>query len=223
MIYFTSDTHFFDSRLNLFPRYFGNVEEMNTHLIKKWNETVSPDDTVYHLGDFSYTLQGLDVAHKLNGRKHLIIGNYDEKHGVEKLTPYFDSVNHSLDITIQDEDDQLDVHLVHYPSKGVSKRFNLVGHIHGNWRVQKNMLNVGVDVWHFQPITAKEVLFFYNAICKFYDHDVWVSNINANLKYNYRGNIPKHPIYSCPICGQDSLCHTLITSFCSNCNFESST
>ena len=32
-------------------RPFNTVEDMNEHIVEKWNSVVSPEDTVYHLGD----------------------------------------------------------------------------------------------------------------------------------------------------------------------------
>ena len=53
-VFFTSDTHFGDHRvLNLYPRPFGSVAEMDTALATRWNAVVLPDDEVWHLGDFA--------------------------------------------------------------------------------------------------------------------------------------------------------------------------
>ena len=50
--YFISDTHFGDSRaLELSKRPYNSVENMDYDMILKWNTTVKPIDTVYHLGD----------------------------------------------------------------------------------------------------------------------------------------------------------------------------
>ena len=50
--YFISDTHFGDSRaLELSKRPYNSVETMDYDMIMKWNTTVKPIDTVYHLGD----------------------------------------------------------------------------------------------------------------------------------------------------------------------------
>lgn len=53
-VYFTADHHF--SHANIIPyayRPFASAEEMNGEMIRRWNETVSPEDAVYHLGDFA--------------------------------------------------------------------------------------------------------------------------------------------------------------------------
>src|ERR1700759_4757563 len=53
---------------------------MNAQLIVRWNQTVTANDDVWHLGDFALRTTpaeagGLLVA--LNGRKHLVTGNND--------------------------------------------------------------------------------------------------------------------------------------------------
>ena len=46
MIFYTADLHFLYEPL-LSSRPFATVEEMDETLIRNWNETVSPEDTVY--------------------------------------------------------------------------------------------------------------------------------------------------------------------------------
>jgi len=43
---------------------------------------------------------------------------------------------------------------------------------------------VGVDVHHFLPVSINDIAFHFNAICKYYDEDVWVAyrDINAQHK-----------------------------------------
>src|SRR5690348_12522526 len=82
MIYFSSDFHFFHSKIREYmPKRPGNtVEEMNEILIKNWNETVTKNDTVYILGDFSFGKPEptYNIIRRLNGgTKILILGNHD--------------------------------------------------------------------------------------------------------------------------------------------------
>ena len=55
-------------------RPFVSVEEMNEALIQNWNARVTPDDTVYVLGDmfFKYKQSNTPIMASLNGHKHLI-------------------------------------------------------------------------------------------------------------------------------------------------------
>ena len=85
MIYFISDTHFWHRNIIKYTkRPFETVEQMNEHIIKCWNEVVSPDDVVYHLGDFSFgsSEQVANIIERLNGKIILIMGNHDKSRTV---------------------------------------------------------------------------------------------------------------------------------------------
>ena len=52
--YFISDTHFTHTgaALHHSARPFANIDEHDRCLIDSWNSVVTPDDAVWHLGDF---------------------------------------------------------------------------------------------------------------------------------------------------------------------------
>lgn len=86
MIYFTSDQHYY--HMNVI-RYCGrpheNIEEMNEDLVRRWNEVVRPDDTVYCLGDFSMAFRAVEIfSSRLMGNKILVPGNHDFCHSYHK-------------------------------------------------------------------------------------------------------------------------------------------
>ena len=79
-IYFIGDTHFWHSAIIEYcNRPFKSAEEMNSGLIKKWNNTVRKNDVVYVVGDFALCGKDkiIEIGKKLNGRKRLILGNHD--------------------------------------------------------------------------------------------------------------------------------------------------
>ena len=82
MIYFTADHHFdHQNILKYCARPFGGVNEMNEELVRRWNSVVTPEDTVYYLGDFSMAKRPVEFfGQKLHGEKHLIAGNHDRCH-----------------------------------------------------------------------------------------------------------------------------------------------
>jgi len=82
MLFFTSDTHFYDPKIiKKYGRKFAAIESMNSALIENWNSVVSMKDEVYILGDFLIGGSGSKankILEQLNGFKYLIRGNHDE-------------------------------------------------------------------------------------------------------------------------------------------------
>lgn len=188
MKYFTSDFHLGDDRIgvndkpNLFYRPFNSITEQDSTIINNFRLSNFKDgDELWHLGDVIYDLNSekyLDQLRKLypNSKFNLIIGNYDEDK-LEVLGKYFDSIQEWIELNIG----ECNVFLNHYPITCQThlKEFNswdfaITGHIHGLWKVQKNMINVGVDAWHFRPVSETEILFCWNAMQKFYDENVFL-------------------------------------------------
>jgi calcineurin-like phosphoesterase family protein len=159
-IFFTSDTHFgHGGALGLYRRPFASVAAMNEGLVERWNQTVGPEDTVWHLGDFAIRQRPTVVAGllaRLNGRKHLVAGNNDppetrELEGWESVQSYLEM-----------EVDRVSLVLCHYPFRswrGMGKGWvNLHGHSHGKLKPQSRQFDVGVDVWGFRPVMLDEIL-----------------------------------------------------------------
>ena len=159
-IFFTSDTHFgHGGALGLYRRPFASVAAMNEGLVERWNETVGPDDEVWHLGDFAIRQRPTVVADllaRLNGRKHLVAGNNDPQETRE--LEGWESVQSYLEIEV----DRVSVVLCHYPFRswrGMGKGWvNLHGHSHGKLKPQARQFDVGVDVWGFRPVMLDEIL-----------------------------------------------------------------
>ena len=95
-VFLTSDTHFGHMGVCKFMgpdnvtklRPWDSPEEMDEEMIKRWNETVKPNDKVYHLGDVVINRKALKTLARLNGDKVLIKGNHDIFR-LEDYTPYF--------------------------------------------------------------------------------------------------------------------------------------
>lgn len=85
MLWIISDTHFNHKRMIEVPyepirRLWGaTVEENTQNMILAWLKAVSPEDTVYHLGDFAMGRKELmpEVRSLLPGRIILVQGNHD--------------------------------------------------------------------------------------------------------------------------------------------------
>jgi calcineurin-like phosphoesterase family protein len=82
-IFLISDNHFSDydgpdGIIPLLNRKFDNSAEMNATMIKRWNNAVQKNDTVFNLGDFAWLKNEMvKYANQLNGHKYFILGNHD--------------------------------------------------------------------------------------------------------------------------------------------------
>jgi calcineurin-like phosphoesterase family protein len=84
-VFLVSDTHFGHMGVCKFMQNDGvtklrpwdSPEEMDEAMVKSWNETVKPNDKVYHLGDVVINRRALKTLARLNGDKVLIRGNHD--------------------------------------------------------------------------------------------------------------------------------------------------
>jgi calcineurin-like phosphoesterase family protein len=179
----TSDFHLGDDRMKLLGRPFQDGTECGHKLLQNLNFHLDMGDELIFNGDLCMDKDWLhlfDKATSHTSRRVLIKGNYDTLDD-EVYLKVFDEVLDYLDIDIEHEGRKLACRVHHYPTKDpVIERFSLCGHIHGAWKVQKNMLNLSVDVHHFRPIDAEKILFYYDAICKFYDQDVWAHEHPTN-------------------------------------------
>ena len=188
--FFTSDIHFQDERLNLFGRdlLFKDSQEVDNYIIDKWNEKVSDEDLVIVCGDVSVTLEGLDNLKKLKGEKWLVKGNYDkskEDGGTCKyeisdkvLSKYFTKIVDELEIDIDGEK----IYINHFPINRKPQMLNIVAHVHGTWKVKRNMINVGVDAWHFTPVSEDLIKFQINGIRNHYDENVFMDELQIKDK-----------------------------------------
>ena len=83
-VFLVSDTHFGHAGVCRFTRDDGSKlrpwsdpDEMDEEMVRRWNDTVRPQDKVYHLGDAVINRRALKTLGRLNGDKVLIRGNHD--------------------------------------------------------------------------------------------------------------------------------------------------
>lgn len=174
-VWFTSDTHFGQERtLTLSKRPFRDVNHMDRELIRNWNSVVKEGDVVYHLGDFGSKETAADVIRQLNGSTiFLILGNYDGEDILSELTkdPRVAIIESGHPIVIGG----VEMKLIHEPEKITGDDFYLFGHVHQLQMIKEGALNVGTDCHNYTPIGKDTVMFYYNAITKHYDANVFNS------------------------------------------------
>jgi len=159
--WFTADLHFGHANIIEYcKRPWKNVDKMDNDLIRLWNESVKPEDTIYIAGDFciktgKHRQYYEYILKQLKGRKILIPGN----HEVEKYTFY-------------SGDKGIGFWSIHYPYLEVKgypvchdpslatvdrSRWFLCGHVHDKYHICGNVINVGVDVNNYKPVSMDTI------------------------------------------------------------------
>lgn len=168
--FFTADAHLGHANIIKYcHRPFKDVHHMNEALITNWNNRVSKDDLVFHVGDFCFknssggkpgegmTHKASYYRNKLNGDIIFLKGNHDRNNSLKTLIE---------SIVIQYGHNF--IYLTHIPDNFNSRYgINFVGHVHNKWKFMETydpifektiyLVNVGVDVWNFQPVTFEEI------------------------------------------------------------------
>jgi calcineurin-like phosphoesterase family protein len=185
-IWFSADQHF--GHVNILrycARPFATIEEMAQTLTEAYRANVHPFDSVYWLGDL---FMGKSIPHYVQAPPGttMIRGNHD-KAGIEDYKSMgIKEVFNSLEI----EHDGEKILLVHDPMKilhaEAEKRGQPIrgkrlawddpiihqlaeelplkvfcGHVHQLFRRWGQLVNVGVDVWDYKPVTIEEALAAY--------------------------------------------------------------
>lgn len=134
MNYFIADTHWGDTEFGIIDferRPFKNQRDMIDTMIDNWNNTVTDDDTVWHLGDVFWELDKdlrKHIINRLNGHKRLVLGNHDREFNTE----YWRSIGFEevYDNPIIVDDFYILSHEPLYMTVG--PYVNIFGHVHGN-------------------------------------------------------------------------------------------
>ena len=201
-IFLTSDCHF--NHLNIIKYepevrgQFATIEDMNEKIISNWNSVVSPEDTVYVLGDLSMGLPEKipAIIERLNGKIILIRGNHDTERRIE--------IYRSLGIEVKDiaylEYKGRFFVMCHFPMtnpeftkmvvKDNSEVVMLYGHIHSN--APKGYVDgsyhVGMDTNDLTPISIHQIW-----------KECWPENMNEqNKAYKEK--------YECTSCLKEDNC-----------------
>ncbi len=174
--YFTADEHYGHNEIITYcNRPYRNSQVMTRDIVKKHNSVVKEEDTVYHIGDFAFA--GPDrisyvqnLLNRLNGTHILILGNHDQINPMKLVDAGFQSAHTSLVINRDVGEDGYTIVMAHDPSiwniAFKTGAMFFCGHIHNLFKAipEKRIVNVGVDVWDFYPVTLKQILAEYHRL-----------------------------------------------------------
>lgn len=159
-VFLTADTHFGHWGVTRFLRSDGtklrpwdNPNDMDKDMVALWNDTVGPNDKVYHLGDVVINRRALPTLAQLNGDKVLIKGNHDI-FKLHEYTTYFRDVRayHVMDKFILS-------HIPVHESQKHRWEGNIHGHLHANSVDDAWYTCVSVEQTNFKPILFEELVY----------------------------------------------------------------
>lgn len=169
-------------------RPFETVEQMNYGLVENWNTVVSPEDDVYIVGDVAMgdVEDALKYVQMLNGVLHLIPGNHDkcwEGHFRGGKSPdrrrRMRELYEDAGFLIKNSEEKIFVagnsfQVCHFPwieDARHGKKYTefrptppwgkarlIHGHVHQEWKYNNNMVNVGIDVWNYAPVSIEQII-----------------------------------------------------------------
>ena len=162
-VFLVSDTHFGHHGVCRFMRNdgvtklrpFDDPHEMDEHMVEAWNDTVRPNDKVYHLGDVVINRKSLGIMSRLNGDKVLIRGNHDIFRD-DEYRQYFRELRayHVMNGMILS-------HIPVHPESLGRFGVNIHGHLHAH-RVMKPR---GVDARTGEILYSNEIDPRYHCVC----------------------------------------------------------
>ncbi|MDO5705791.1 MAG: phosphoesterase, partial [Paracoccus sp. (in: a-proteobacteria)] len=158
--FFTADTHFSDDGTRRsFSRPFRDVMAMDAAMMAGL-APLGADDDLWIVGDFAacdtedQRASARRVFDTISARKHLVRGNHDPEWVVRELP--WQSVDDLVEVSL----DGRTVVLCHYPLATWNNvrrgAIHLFGHVHDRWPGGEGQVNVGVDLWNFQPVTLDQ-------------------------------------------------------------------
>lgn len=173
MNYFISDLHLGHENVLYFDgRPFSNIEDHDNFIISNWNNVVNIDDDVYILGDISFhnSTKTIEIFQRLNGNKHLILGNHDKPFlKNQNLRDLFVEICDYKELYIEPK---LSVVLSHYPIPCFKNMYrgwiHLYGHVHCSfeWNMMKHNKMLLKELYSKeQDMNQEDVCRMFNVGC----------------------------------------------------------
>ena len=168
--FFSSDYHLFHNKvIEYCNRPFKDINEMHRAIINNINSTLNPEDELWILGDI--TMLGNDHVRKVkneldkikNRNLHLVLGNHDSW----RMKNYLEAGFRTIHSTMWFSYNKYNFFLFHDPAEYVAVQnafpnsVALVGHVHELFKhllPGKSVINVGVDVWNFEPVSLDKII-----------------------------------------------------------------
>jgi calcineurin-like phosphoesterase family protein len=161
-------------------RPFESIEKHDETILTNWNNVVTPEDTVYVLGDVVINKNSLGKMNAFHGRKILVKGNHDI-FDLRHYMPYFDDIRACIV-----RNNMIFSHIPVHDSQLERWAVNVHGHLHQNLvtkivkgrAVRDNRyLNVCCEHTNFTPVLLDKIIAYRDEI-EYNPHDGYVTITN---------------------------------------------
>ena len=173
MDWFSSDWHLgHDNIRKICERPFSSVEEMDEVIVSRMLDTMQKGDTLYFLGDLSFSQESAKKALEALRKKEIffiwIVGNHDHHCNPSSLKDLYNDFQTS--IVYKNREENILIHLNHFPMRvwqqSFRNSFHLYGHVHRtspelNFLEQPpygKSLNVNVEFHNYYPYSLDEII-----------------------------------------------------------------
>ena len=154
-IFIISDTHFAHANICRYEpvaRPFASVGEHDEEVVRRWNDTVKPKDTVWHLGDVLFGECAFATLARLNGVKKLVMGNHDH-YPIARYAEHFSTIRGAVQMR-----DCIFTHIPVHPDQLHRFRANVHGHLHSKTVSDDSYINVSAEQNNLTPVLLDKVL-----------------------------------------------------------------
>lgn len=160
-IFLISDMHLFHRNI---AEYANRPYGWQDRIINNWNQIVKPNDTVLHLGDFTFGNKEMtaNIVEQLPGKIYNLKGNHDRR-GIK----WFDNVGVTLikkPFIVDCPDESIRFYFSHRPQSDVPPgTVSIAGHTHEKGKFvseSKNgiHINVSVEQIDYRPIRLSSLM-----------------------------------------------------------------
>jgi calcineurin-like phosphoesterase family protein len=152
-----------------YKRPFEDVQEMNQELFESWNSVVSPEDTVYVLGNFAWDPETAEYfLRNLNGTIINIEGEFDS--AIEELEETATALNIDFFNGLLEVFSEENAVLSYWPllewprkSKGAYSIIGFPNKKYGSNHKTKTV-NCCCDFWEFKPVELSKIIELFNEV-----------------------------------------------------------
>lgn len=154
-VFVIADTHFGHKKIIEFEhghRPFSTIEEHDDELVLRWNDAVRKNDTVWHLGDVLFGTDAFTTLGRLNGVKHLVMGNHDH-YPTDRYLEHFNKVYGAANLR-----GYILSHIPVHPGQFGRFKGNIHGHLHSKHLDDPRYINVSAEHINLTPVLLDAVI-----------------------------------------------------------------